>query len=415
MTSPLNPRDDLSALLDGELDAEALAAFEAEVEADEELRSELAGLREVASGLRALAEVRAPDGFLAGVMARIDAGDGVGEPLFAPIAVAVAPPLAGAVPAPVALPPDASPRPNNVFRLPFWVRGPAIASLAAALLVGVGFALRDPGLGDPPALEELALGRVESGPASPRPTGLLREEAGEDAGDDGVVAVERAETPSAEDAPAPLRLRPEEAARVTMGGTGMSPAAEPRRSGLRETGGRSRAPAGIYVAPFESPELDTAEFAHAHEERADEDAFAAADEEPSAEARSEAGAGGFAGAPAALSAAPAAKSSRARPTAERAAMEGIARLTTGDAGAILRLRDAVSAKGWILRFLSPAEGPVTLSDAHPEQVLELVIPAGSEAAAQLLLERHGAFSFLSTSEASADDASRLRVTVVFRR
>ena len=61
MTSPTQQRDDLSALLDGELENAELAAIEQELESDSDLRVELEELRGISDGLRSLPDATAPD------------------------------------------------------------------------------------------------------------------------------------------------------------------------------------------------------------------------------------------------------------------------------------------------------------------------------------------------------------------
>ena len=70
--SPHAASEQLSALLDGELDEHEAAAVEAAVRADPQLQAELDRLRGTQSLLRAHGRVRAPADFAATVLARVD-------------------------------------------------------------------------------------------------------------------------------------------------------------------------------------------------------------------------------------------------------------------------------------------------------------------------------------------------------
>lgn len=384
MTSPIEPRDDLSALLDGELDDAELAVIEQELEGDAELRVELEELRGISDGLRSLPHVTAPDGFLAAVMGRIDAGEGLDEP---EADVAPIEPLAE-------VPPD------NVVRMSsWWVKGPVLTAVAALLLVGIGIGLRDQGPLGPPAASELVM-RSPAAEVAPRPTGLVSDRSldGDALADAGVEDEEALSGDTAER----IRMTPGESGRVAVGGAGTGPAvpSAPRRSGIREADS-SAPPLGI-VAVAE------AEYAPEPEPEAVRGAVAMADE-PLAEMAAE-GLMPRASAPAALGVSDGVASPE---PGERQAMTAVASLRTGDAAAVTSLRDVARSRGWALTFVSPGDAAVRLSDVLPEQVVELLLPPGDEIAAQTVLDGLGAFQFASTPERGEGASSRLRITIIY--
>jgi len=388
MTSPHEHRDDLSALLDGALDDDAAEALERELAEDDALRKEFEELGALAEDLSVLGGVHAPDGFLASVMARVDAGEGVDEPLFAdgaegsnvvPLvrpeteedAAEVAPEVASG---------------DNVVRFPWWLKGPALTAVAALLVVGVGYQLRDPGPSAPPAASEV----VAFAPSdAPRPTGVVE--------DDGVAVAEAglevADAGLAEEVAGEaerISMEPSEK-RMAVGGAGTTPmpaapAPRPRRNGFTEVK-KTSPPAGVMVVA---------------DDEADQDAVAMADEPP------EMPAAGLA--PEAASGALGAEEA---PSGERSAMTAVASLKTDRPDAVSALRDAASRRGWELQFLTPAGGAVTLSDLRPEQVVELAVPPGNEASAQILLDNLGTFSFTTTPEPTQGTSSVLRVTILY--
>ncbi|MCO4771682.1 MAG: hypothetical protein KDA24_16740 [Deltaproteobacteria bacterium] len=389
MTSPTNTRDDLSALLDGELSDAELAALEQELEADDALRGELDGIRDVAEGLRSLPDVKAPDGFLAAVMGRIDAGEGLDEPLDDSGADVV--PLVPAV-APVD-----EPLPDNVVRFPWWIKGPVLTAIAALLVVGVGIGMRDRGPMGPPAASEV-VAFSPSEPVAPRPTGVVAAEDAELAGDAVADAGEPAEDSG--DAAERIRMTPADSERVAVGGAGTSPAvpAAPRRSGIREVEAPAPPPGVVAIAEAEySPEPE-----------ADVDGDGVAmDEGSSADSLvPEMSAG-------ALSAVESSPSARAKSAADRGAMTAVASLRTGDGGAVTALRDIAARRGWAINYVTPGDAAVQLSDLQPEAVVELQLPPGDEVAAQAALDDLGAFSFSSTPERSDGASSRLRITIIY--
>lgn len=391
MPAAVDPRDELSAFLDDELSAEERAELEEAIASDPSLRAEHDELKDMVSDLRSLGQVEAPPNFLAGVMARIDAGEGVDDELFAD---SYEPPgdnlrvIEGGAGDPE---PDVEdePLPDNVVRFPWWVKGPALTAVAALLIIGIGYQVRGPMLGAPPAAESVAMRPAMD--AAPMPTGVSDEldlGASFDMGGDAIAAAE--EKPVAER----LRMDGPAGDAVAVGGAGSgatlrtAPAPAPRRaSGITEV--KSAPPAGIVVGDFSpEPEPDV-----------ESDAVADAGLMPA-----EAAAG-------ALSVAPAAESA----PSDRTAMAAVAKLVTGEPQAILRIRDAAESNGWQIRFVSPADGPVVLSDSQTEQVVELVLPTGSEVQAQNVLESRGAFTFTSTPGAADSDRSRLRVTIIFQQ
>ncbi len=384
MTSPHASRDDLSALLDDELSDEEFAALQRELEGDDELRAELEELRGVAEGLRSMGALRAPEGFLAGVMARVDAGEGANEPLFADTGADVVPLIAVAsieeatVPGGVELS-------DKVVGFPWWVKGPVIAAVAALLVVGVGISIRDPGPAGPPAASEVVAFAPSEPSAPPRPTGSLE--------GDGLGEVEFAaeETPEAAER---IRMMPTDSERVAVGGAGTSPArlSPPRRSGLREIEAPAEPPPGV-VAVVEAEYAPEAADALA---LADEDAVDGAGLMPSSPSQ-------------ALSASEP-LSSR---SADQSAMPAVASLRTSNGDAVAALRDAAVRRGWQLSYVSPGDAAVKLSDIQPEAVVELTLPPGDEIAAQNVLDGLGSFSFTSTPERARSERSQLRVTIIY--
>jgi len=380
----MNTRDDLSALLDDELDDAELAALEQELAGDDGLRADLEELRGVAEGLRGLGDVKAPDGFLAAVMGRIEAGEGSdGGPLLVP---------------------DTEPLPDNVVRMSWFIKGPALAAIAALLLVGVGIGLRDQGPEAPPAATDLVV--RAPGTTAPQPTGAM----GSNFDFDGLASADAEEADDAAAATAErIRMTPSDENRVAVGGAGTGPAvpAAPRRSGIREVPAASPPPGVVAVAEHYAPEP----------EMADGDAAASIDEmEPDMDeavepglipSRAEAGALGMSPSGAR------AKTERARADSPSSAMSAVASLRTSDRSAVSALRDAVEAKGWTLKYVSPSEAAVALSDVQPEQVVELSLPPGQEIAAQRMLDRLGSFKFASTPEQSSGAHSTLRITVLY--
>ena len=378
MPVALEPRDELSAFLDDELSDEERAELEEALASDPSLRAEHDELNELVADLRSLGAVDAPPNFLAGVLARVEAGEGIGEPLFADedAGLRVVPDVAREQP------------PDNVVRLPWWLKGPALTAVAALLIVGVGYQMRGGGLGEPPSASSVAMRPATD--AAPMPTGAAADDL--DGMDMDILA-------SAEEAPAAERLRMEAPAgeSVAVGGAGgaamraPAPAARPRASGISEA--RGAPPPGIIVGNFDRGDVG---------DYAPEPKAAEADEASELLPSDPGGA--------ALAMAPAAKADGG----DRPAMAAIAQLLTSDSQSILQIRDAVEARGWTIRFVSPPDGPVVLSDALTEQVVELIVPTGSEATAQGILEGRGTFTISTTPSASDADASRLRVTIIYR-
>ena len=377
--------DDLSAFLDEELTDEERALLEEQLDDDAGLRAELEELRGVVDGVRSLGDVRAPDGFLGAVLARVDAGEGLGEDLFPEDGSANEAPMPG-----VASPP--TPSEDNVVRFPWWLRGPAVAAVAAALVVGIGLSLRDPGPSEPPSVAELTT-RPAGSPGVPVPTGTV-----EDAGD-AVVALDPEELPTG--GVESIRMEPRGADRVAVGGAGTSatpqppPAAsKPHTSGLREA--EADAPEGVVAVAAEAfaPEPDAVADASADEDAESDDLMPAA-------ARNSA-----------LGMAPASAGADA---GDRDALSAVASLRTGRRDAIGALQDAARQRGWALEFVSPAGGPLMLSDHQTEQVVVLKVPSGQEAAAQRVFDQLGTFGFSSTPTSAEGDTSQLRVTVIFQQ
>ena len=394
-----DPRDELSAFLDDELSDEERAELEEAIASDPSLRAEHDALTELVGDLQALGDIEAPPNFLAGVLARVDAGELMDAPLFGDHAPDEAEkPGLQVVPDAPEPETEVEPVPDNVVRIPWWVKGPALTAVAALLLVGIGYQIRGPMLGAPPASESVAMRPV--GDVAPMPTGAVAEDPLADSMDMDAVAV-------AEEAPPAERLRMDgpagEAVAVGGAGSGASlraapPAAPKRQNGIREV--TNAPPPGVVMGNF-----DRAELGYSPEP------------EPEAPAEAEADAVADAGdlipepAPGALAMAPAAEAA----AGDRPAMAAVAKLVTTDPQSIMQIRDTAEARGWGIRFISPAGGPVVLSDAQTEQVLELVVPGGAEAAAQGVLEGQGTFSFSTTPAASDSSQSRLRVTIVFSR
>lgn len=377
--------DDLSAFLDEELTDEERALLEEQLDDDAGLRAELEELRGVVDGVRSLGDARAPEGFLGAVLARVDAGEGLGEDLF--------PEDGSANEAPTPLPSVGTPSSpeDNVVRFPWWLRGPAVAAVAAALVVGIGLSLRDPGPSEPPSVAELTT-RPAGAPGAPVPTGAV-----EDAGD-AVVALDPEELPTG--GAESIRMEPRGADRVAVGGagTGATPppppaASKPHSSGLREAD--AGAPDGVVEVAAEAfaPEPDAVADAADEDEESD-------DLMPAVVRNS------------ALGMAP---SSAGADPGERAALSAVASLRTGRRDAIGALQDAARQRGWTLQFVSPAGGPLLLSDHQTEQVVVLEVPSGQEAAAQRVFDQLGTFGFSSTPTSFEGDTSQLRVTVIFQQ
>jgi hypothetical protein len=229
----------LSAYIDGELAADEVGRLEAVLADDAELATELDGLRELAAELESLPEIQAPDGFLAAVMARVDAGElgeveGAGNDVvdfeaerrrIAAIRVAAAA--------------DEEPeRPSNVVFLNWWIKGPAIIAMAALVVVGLARLMIVPDTGPPPMMAAAPRASSPVLAEAPAPTGLADGDAFADAG-----------TP-------PLGLG-ESSPDVAVGFTGSPapsvPRASPtaaRRSGIRVASESAR-PQGIYAADYE--------------------------------------------------------------------------------------------------------------------------------------------------------------------
>ena len=385
----MDPRDELDAYLDDELSEEERARLEEAMASDPSLRAEHDELAALVGDLRSLGEVEAPPNFLAGVMARVEAGEGIGDPLFEDEDEDEDSEETGPGLSLIDGGGDSEPElPDNVVRMPWWVKGPVLTAVAALLVVGIGYQMRGDLLGEPPAAAEVAMRPASD--AAPVPTGAVADDF------DAVVSVEAEEAPVAER----LRMNGPTGESVAVGGAGSgatlrsAPPPKPKSTGLREVA--AEPPTGIVRGNF-----DRAELGYSPEpEEADADAVAAA--EPAELVPSD---------PAgALALAPAAEGQ----AGERAAMTAVAKLTTSDSSAIMQIRDGAEARGWSISFMSPRDGPVILSDALTEQVVEIVMPTGSEPAAQALLEAQGTFSFTSTSAGAESDQSRLRVTIVYR-
>lgn len=393
----MDPRDELNAYLDDELSDGARAELDEAMASDPALRAELAELEEVAQGLRSFGPVEAPPNFLAGVMARVDAGEGLGEPLFPDEdedededALAPTPGLS------VVESGDAEPDlPDNVIRVPWWVKGPALTAVAALLIVGISLQIRGDKLGEPPSATSVAMRPAsDAAPPSPIPTGAVTDDT------DALASLDVEEVPVAER----LRMNGPAGDTVAVGGAGSAatlrapaPTPKPTSTGLREV---AEPPTGIVMGNFDRVALGYSPEPAPEAEEADAVADAEASELMPADP-----AGSLAVAPAAPDAA----------AGERAAMAAIAQLTTSDSSAIMQIRDGAEAQGWSIHFVSPRDGPIVLSDALTEQVLELSFPAGAEPAAQAMLESRGTFSFSSTPAASAEsNLSRLRVTIIYR-
>ncbi len=423
MTSDTHPRDGLSALLDGELDDAALAALERELDADDALRAELEELRGVAEGVRALGDVQAPSGFLAGVMGRIDRGEGLDEPLEdvsgGPERSNVVPITAGERASAAAGSDDEVVEeellPDNVRRLPWWVKGPVLSAVAALLIVGVGVIVRDRGPSAPPAAYEVAMRAPSSeGVAAPVPTGVIASDEDLDAVAEVGDSLDKAEVAER------IRMTPGGTDRVAVGGAGTGPAVPtpPRRSGIREADGASPPPGIVAVAEAEYAPEAAADDGVAMADELSADAPEDVDHEveeaepglmpakPSSSSMTLARRGESASAAPRAAAAPAAEP-------VRDAMTAVASLRTFDVDAVAALRNAAQRRGWTLSFVSPSDAAVTLSDAQPEQVVELLLKPGDEPAAQRVLDGLGDFQFASTPEVGDGQRSRLRITVIF--
>ncbi len=398
----MDPRDELNAYLDDELSDEERAGLEEAMSADPALRAEHDELVELTQDLASLGAVQAPPNFLAGVMARIAAGEGLDEPLFEDAPDSAAEPVTTPILVPDA--PVEPPLPDNVLRMPWWVKGPVLTALAALLIVGIGYQMRGGGLGDAPSPSSVA-----KWPASPVPTGSIADDLEDLAlADSGSIMAD--EAPAAER----LRMNGPTSDTVAVGGAGTgvavhTPPAAPKAvpSGIREVSGP---PSGIVMGNFDRVELG---YSPEPADGPDTDTDAVAEAEDDGEAPDDEQAELMPDDPeGAMAMAPAPGSGA---SADRAAMAAIAKLSTSDASAVMQIRDGAEARGWTVRFVSPRDGPVVLSDVQTEQVLELEFPAGSEPAAQAMLESRGSFSFSSTPANAESNQSRLRVTIIYRR
>jgi len=386
MTSPMQQRDDLSALLDGELENAELAAIEQELESDSDLRVELEELRGISDGLRSLPDATAPDGFLAAVMGRIEAGDGIEEMdtdvgrLASPVERVV------------------EPQPDNVVRLSsWWIKGPALSAVAASVIVGIGLGIWDKGPLAPPNASELVM-RAPGSSAPPSPTGLISPPTAEgDAIAD--VASDDEEARSGRTAER-IRMTPGETDRVAVGGAGSSPAvlSAPRRSGIREASSSSPPPGIVAVAEAEYAPEPSAEREALETESARPLETAEKGLLPESDASKALGRSDGVSPP---------------PPATRQAMTAVASLRTADSDVVVSLRDTAMSRGWELTFVSPGDAAVVLSDLLPEQVVELLLPPGDELAAQAILDGLGSFRFASSPERAEGEHSRLRVTVIY--
>ena len=329
-----------------------------------------------------MGDVSAPEGFFAGVMARVDAGEGVDEPLFADIGDEVVP-LTAVASVEEATETGGVELPDNVVLFPWWVKGPVVAAVAALVVVGVGISLRDPGPAGPPDASEVVAFATSEPSAAPRPTGRLE--------GDGLVEVEPEETPEAAER---IRMKPTDSEKVAVGGAGTSPArpVPPRRSGLREVEVPAEPPPGVVAVA----EAEYAPEAGDDAVMGDEDAVDGSGLMPSSPAQ-------------ALSASEP-PSSR---SADRSAMTAVASLRTSNGEAVAALRDAAARRGWQLSYVSPGDTAVKLSDIQPEAVVELTLPPGDEVAAQRVLDGLGTFKVTSTPERATSERSQLRVTIIY--
>jgi len=127
MSGDTDPRNLLSAHLDGELTDDEEARVQELLDADPDARAELAGLAAVRSRLRSLAEVDVPDGFFEGLLA-----NGLDPVLRTEPPVEADPPAQGSV-APVAQVASLDDRRRNRGRL--YAAVAAVAAVAAAFLL----------------------------------------------------------------------------------------------------------------------------------------------------------------------------------------------------------------------------------------------------------------------------------------
>jgi anti-sigma factor RsiW len=249
--SNFEAREHLSAYLDGELSGEELTRMEAALEQDADLRADLDELREVVDELGELPELEAPKGLLAAVLADVaplpipglaDAAARSGEMAAAPAPRVVQPPPAATAPSLI----------DNVVRLfqvPWWLKGPAVAGLAAAIVVVVVLR-QDPTVAPaPPSLADL--GMTEAAESAPVPSGVVADadlSAGDAVADLGFDALTGAEEERRAPAAEPMMAEPTPVVMTGATSPEPPPASAPSRRAVPES---VVGPEGVYETEWE--------------------------------------------------------------------------------------------------------------------------------------------------------------------
>jgi negative regulator of sigma E activity len=414
MTGP-QPRDLLSAWLDGELAPDERDAVDLALQQDPALKAESEALGALVRDLGSMPEQRAPDDFLARVMAKVD--DIAKEddlPAFAAESVNSAPPL------------ELAPVASSWSRL----RAPLLYASAAGLALMVGISVVQREEMGPPAPAALVAATenlgplpggigtapdggdavVDLGPVEDKgrlaPAQGSRRANRAEAGEKAVYEAEweRAEAPPAADAPADFAPDPPMAAAAP---------AEPAEPA---------APSAPTVTPDPSPktaDLDAVALADdvvpsvafRRSARADESleerALGPAKRKAEVEAAvvsTASSAGASAPAPARSATVPASS------PAEDGASVAQARLATEFTDVLGRLRTTASSHGWAFRVIS-SPGEVFGPDKGVG-VVEFVLPAGQVESLGQALAVHGAWS--APTLAARDGSARVRVAVTWR-
>ncbi len=409
--SGTNARELISAYLDGELGPEERDAFESAMRADPELRQEHDQTARLARGLSELPEIRAPEDFLARVLAQVDALPGQDD-------VEIHTPMSGMASA------NSRPEPTvggGAGVIPFWtrVRAPLFYAAAAGLALMVGVSV---------------LERQEMGPPKPAALVAASENVGPIAGgspawkDDGDGVADGADRPAREagvpeskrdtrrasgpakkeEERAVYRAEWEVAAGAAPGGAeddaaGAGYAPDPPASppsvasepAVGATGAVTSSLDGDAVAANESAgDLAAAAFSRSGR-RAEAESQSAPEAKKSA-------------APAMP--APVASVPASSPAAD-AQVFAQARLSTEFPDVLSRLRAAASSHGWSMRVLSG--GGDELGPTRTEEVVEFVLPSSQIDSLGRSLSAYGTFAPPTASDENAG-STRVRVTVVWR-
>jgi len=249
--SEIDPREQISTYLDGQLQGEELAAFESALGSDAELAAEVDGLRTLVADLGALPPVEAPPGFAEGVLSRVAdipipgtqaMGEDVGVVTESGAAADI-PRLALSVIAG----PDGLPGLLRALAQSLWLKVPAGVAAAALLALGFSHLIR-PDVAGPPSAELAAL--AES-PMEERLDGVVELDGEISGAFPETAPLEEAELSEPE--PDPLMQRPESRVR-----SGSSVPSTPEKSPRPARSKRKKKPEsavgkdGVYEAAWES-------------------------------------------------------------------------------------------------------------------------------------------------------------------